>query len=194
MEWLKSIFGKGSAPESRTISRKITLNDPLIIENPKIAFLNLMGPAASRFIAEDATALKPLFSEYSNSDGSVPVCDVLMIYATITPDGAVQNTEHNLRELINKSHAPIVVVATENSAESYIATGKLPRLSNANLVMTLKRNGQIFPDFFKELFGMMHHGTTMPVAWIKLAPQSPMEQKNVPGTIFAAEVSHKLFK
>ena len=63
------------------------------------------------------------------------------------------------------------------------------------LVMTLKRNGQIFPSFFKELFGMMHHGVTMPMAWVKLAPQIPgRENDNVPGTICAMEVTHVVFK
>jgi hypothetical protein len=117
-----------------------------------------------------------------------------MVYATIKADGAVQNTALGLREIINESQAPIVVVATENSPESYIAAGRRPRLSNANLVMTLKRKGRIFPDFFKELFGMMHHGTTMPMAWVKLAPQIPREQENVPATICAMEVSHILFQ
>ena len=194
MGWLKSIFGRVSVSESQASSRKITVKNPLIIENPTIAFLNLIGPAASPLIAEDMAALKPFFSECLNSEGDVPTCNVLMIYATITPGGVVQNTDHNLREIINKSQAPIVVVATENSAESYIATGKLPRLASANLVMTLERRGQVFPVFFKELFEMMHHSVTMPMAWVKLAPQIPGAQPNVPGTICAMEVSHVLFQ
>ncbi|HVG92530.1 MAG TPA: hypothetical protein VNB54_13640 [Alphaproteobacteria bacterium] len=195
MSWLKSILGRGSVSKGRTSSRGITVKDPLIIENPKIAFLNLIGPAASSLLAEDTAALKPLFSECLNSAGDVPICDVLMIYATITPDGVVQNTDYNLREIISKSQAPIVVVATENTGESYIAASKRPGLGKANLVMTLKRQGRIFPEFFKELFGMMNRGVTMPIAWVKLAPQIPgKEHENVPGTICAMEVTHVLFK
>jgi hypothetical protein len=194
MAWLKSIFGGRPASEPSGISRKVTHRHPLIIQSPKIGFLNLVGAAASPLVQEDVTVLKPLFSDCLESDGNAPICDVLMIYATIKADGAVENTERSLRQIISESQAPIVVVATENSAESYIAAGKHPRSSNANLVMTLKRNGQIFPEFFKELFGMMHRGITMPMAWVKLAPQIPREQKNVPGTICAMEVSHVLFK
>jgi hypothetical protein len=143
---------------------------------------------------EDMSALKPLFSDCLQSSNTVPHCDVLMIYATINADGVIQNTAHSLREIIRESRAPIVVVATENSGESYIAANKRPGAGKANLVMTLQRSGQYFPDFFKKLFEMMHHNTTMPIAWVKLAPQVPGDQKNVPGTIFAAEVSHILFK
>jgi hypothetical protein len=191
MGWLKSLLG-GKPSSGSTI----TLRHPLVIENPRIAFLNLIESGASPLVDEDVRALKPLFSQCLNGDSDVPVCDILMIYATIRPDGRVENKEHSLREIIHKSHAPIVVVATENSAESYIAAAKRSSSdkANANLVMTLKRNGQSFPDFFKELFGMMYHGTTMPMAWVKLAPQIPGEQKNVPGTICAMEVSHILFK
>lgn len=68
-----------------------------------------------------------------------------MIYAAIQADGVIQNASHSLREIIHKSHAPIVVVATENGVQSYVAAGKRPGSGKANLVMTLKRNGQIFP-------------------------------------------------
>lgn len=118
-----------------------------------------------------------------------------MVYARIEANGAIQNASQNLREIIHKSHAPIVVVATENDGQSYIAASKRHGSGKANLVMTLKRNGQVFPNFFKELFAMMRRGITMPMAWVKLAPQVPgMEHKNVPETICVMEVTHVLFK
>jgi hypothetical protein len=41
----------------------------------------------------------------------------------------------------------------------------------------------------------MFQGKTMPLAWVELAPQGPnAKQDNVPGTIFAAEISHIVFK
>jgi hypothetical protein len=173
MQWLKSFLGGKPAAAESYVSRQVTHSDPLVIQNPKIGFLNLIGASASPLVHEDVTALKPLFSDCLKSDGDAPTCDVLMIYATIKADGVMQNTAHSLREIIAKSRAPIVVVATENSVESYIAASKRPGAGKANLVMALTRNGQIFPDFFKELFGMMHHGDTMPMAWVKLAPQIP---------------------
>jgi hypothetical protein len=195
MEWLKSLFEKKPAAGERSASRRVTHKHPLVIQNPKIGFLNLMGAPARPLVEEDAAALKPLFSACLESTGDVPVCDVLMIYAAIEAEGVIQNAPHSLREVIHKSHAPIVVVATENGVQSYIAAGKRPGAGKANLVMTLKRNGKIFPNFFKELFGMMHHRVTMPMAWVKLAPQIPgLERANVPETICAMEVTHVLFK
>jgi len=145
-------------------------------------------------IEEDAAALKPLFADFVESDGDTPTCDVLMIYATIETNGTIQNASHNLREIIEQARAPIVVVATENDAPSYIAASKRPGLGRANLVMTLKRNGQVLASFFKDLFGMMQRGVTMPMAWVKLAPQIPgMNHQKVPETICAMEVTHILF-
>jgi hypothetical protein len=195
MQWLKAFFGGKPAPGAAYVSRQVTHKHPLVIQNPKIGFLNLIGTQALPLVDEDITALKPLFSGCLESAGDLPVCDVLMIYATIRPDGLIQNASQSLRELIYKSHAPIVVVATENSAQSYIAAGKRPGAGKANLVMTMKRNGLIFPNFFKELFGMMYRGVSMPMAWVKLAPQIPgKEHDNVPGTICAMEVTHVIFK
>src|SRR6478735_4123188 len=198
MQWLKSFFGGKPAAAKSYVSRQVTHSDPLVIKDPKIGLLNLIGAPASPLELEDVTALKPLFSSCLKSDRDAPICDVLMIYATIKADGVIQNTAYSLRELITKSRAPIVVVATENSIESYIAASKSTGLGKANLVMTMTRHGQIFPNFFKELFGMMHHGVTMPMAWVKLAPQIPgrerREQDNVPETVCAMEVTHVLFK
>jgi len=195
MQWLKSLFGRKPAAAESYVSRQVTHSNPVVIHNPKIGFLNLTGVSASPLVEEDVTALKPLFSGCLKSDGDAPICDVLMIYATIKADGVIQNTAYSLREIIAKSRALIVVVATENSVESYIAASKSTGLGKANLVMTMTRNGQVFPDFFKELFAMMHRGVTMPMAWMKLAPQIPgREQNNVPGTVCAMEVTHVLFK
>jgi hypothetical protein len=194
MQWLKSIFGGRPGAGGTDVSRPVTHRHPLVIQNPKIGFLNLIGASARPLVDEDVTALKPLFSGCLESDGDTPICDVLMIYAAIEADGVIQNASHSLREIIHKSQAPIVVVATENGVQSYIAACKSPGAGKANLVMTLKRNGQIFPGFFKELFGMMRHGVTMPMAWAKLAPQIPgRENDNVPGTICAMEVTHVVF-
>ena len=195
MQWLKFLFGKKPAAAESHLSRRVTHGNPLVIQNPKIGFLNLMGVAAGPLLDEDMIALKPFFSACLQSGSDTPVCDVLMIYATIGADGGIQNSSDSLRNIIHKSHSSIVVVATENGAQSYIAASKRPGSGKANLVMTLKRNGHVFPNFFKKLFEMMHHGVTMPMAWVKLAPQTPgVEHNNVPGTICAMEVTHVLFK
>jgi hypothetical protein len=195
MKWLNSLLGRKDLGGESYTTRRVTLENPLIIQDPKIGFLNLMGALARPLIKEDANALKSMFSGCMESDGDIPVCDVLMIYATIDPSGTIQNIPFSLREIIYKSHAPIAVVATENDVQSYIAAGKRSGVGRANLVMTLSRKGQMFPNFFRELFAMMHRGVTMPMAWVKLAPQIPgKDRPNVPGTMCAMEVTHVLFK
>jgi hypothetical protein len=93
------------------------------------------------------------------------------------------------------SHAPIVIVASENDAQSYIATEKSTSHSQANLIMTLDRKGAAFTSFFSELFEMMYKGKSMLVAWVELAPQIPgAAHDNCPETIFSAEISHIVFK
>jgi hypothetical protein len=192
MKWLNSLFGRTT--QGSQALRPVTHGHPLVIPNPKIGFLNLVGTSARPLVDEDTAALKPLFADCLEGDSSAPICDMLMIYATVEADGLIQNSSLNLREIIHQVHAPIVVIATENDVQTYIAASKRPGLGKANLVMTLKRNGQSFPKFFKDLFGMMHHGVTMPMAWVKLVPQIPgMKHENVPETICAMEVTHVLF-
>lgn len=195
MKWLRSLFRRRTAANESYGPRRVTHANPVTIQNPKIGFLNLIGAAGRSLIDEDATALKPLFSACLESEGDIPACDVLMVYARIEANGAIQNASQNLREIIHKSHAPIVVVATENDGQSYVAASKRPGSGKANLVMTLKRNGHVFSNFFKELFTMMHRGITMPMAWVKLAPQIPgIEHHDVPETICAMEVTHVRFE
>jgi hypothetical protein len=61
-------------------------------------------------------------------------------------------------------------------------------------VMTLSRQGAAFPPFFAQLFTDMKRGVSMPVAWVKLAPQGPVkEQDKLPSTIFACEAGQMVF-
>ena len=192
--WLKFLFGADSRSSSFG-RRRVSIRNPLIIHDPKIGFLNLLGSQARLLVGEDSQALKPLFSDYLESDTTIPICDVLMMYARIDSSGAIQNATNCLREIIYESHAPVVIIATENSAPSYVAASKSGGRGRANLVMTLQRKAGSFPIFFKELFTMMYQGTTMPMAWVKLVPQIPgAKHENVPGTVCAMEISHILFK
>lgn len=60
--------------------------------------------------------------------------------------------------------------------------------ARANLVITLQRNGETFPRFFRELFTRMKKGQTMPMAWVRIVPQGPSSKRDdCPGTIFLME-------
>ena len=125
---------------------------------------------------------------------SSPFCDVLFLYCDIESDGRVANFPGTLRDLIQTLRAPLVAVASENSSDAYISTTKGQEHGRANLVMTLSRKGAAFPTLFAQLFTDMKRGVSMPVAWVKLAPQGPVkEHETMPSTIFACEAGQMVF-
>lgn len=190
MNWLRKLLRKSAPPGLRTT----TVSDPFIIRGPRLAFVNLLGPAGRSLVAEDRRALEPVFGDATQSEHVIP-CDVLMLYCTIDSSGRLQGERRRLREIIRDSQAPIVVVASENPPEGYIAAGPATPDSHANLVMTISRNGQSFQRFFRGLFERMFSGKTMPMAWVELAPQIPgQDHVDAPETIFACEAGHLLFQ
>lgn len=192
MSWLKRLFG-GTAKSSGV--RMVTVRDPLVILGPRLGFLNLVGQAAASLVQQDRAQLGPLFSAVEESDSSVPVCNVLFLYARFEAGGAVAGSTAGLREITRDARASIIVVGWENAPENYIAAAKKTGYGQANLVLTLKRKGVVFPEFFRRLFSMMYEGKSMPVAWVELAPQIPgATHTDCPEAIFAAEISHIVFR
>ena len=198
MKWLDKLFTRSTAKDQPAIGptlRKVTAKSPLVIQSPRIGFLNLLGSQGQQLIEEDKQAIASLFSSISQSDAVPPVCDALMMYARISKDGRIEGSPEEFRSIIFNSQAPIVIVASNNPGENYIAAGKRGGSGRANLVMTLDRRGELFPQFFSQLFNKMFEGKSMPMAWVELAPQIPgAVQENCPSTIFAAEVSHIIFR
>ena len=194
MDWLKRIFGSSSS-QARPSVRLVTAKDPLLVKSPRIGFLNLLGLPAQSIIEEDKKAFRTLFSSSEENSATPPVCDVLMIYARVGSEGRIDGTADGLRDIIRKSGAVIAVVASENQGKDYLAASKPTGYGKANLVMTINRKGAAFANFFTQLFESMSNGTTMPLAWVRLAPQAPnAARQNCPESIFVAEISHILFK
>jgi hypothetical protein len=195
MEWLKRILGSSSTPAASRSTRRITVDSPLVIESPRIGFFNLLDSSAKPIVDEDKQAFGSFFTAVNESNDTAPACDVLMIYARVESDGRIAGSTVGLREIIRQSGAAIVVVASENDAKSYSAAGKSTGYGQANLVLTLKRKGATFTHFFAQLFGRMFKGKSMLLAWVELAPQVPgATHENCPESIFAAEISHIVFK
>jgi hypothetical protein len=196
MRWLKRLPGSTSASESASGSaRRITVDNPLIFNSPRIGFLNLIGSPAQAILEEDKAAHSPLFASAQQSEDAPPICDVLMIYCDLQSDGHITNHSGGLRDIIRDSQAPIVIVASENDAKSYTAAAKSTGYGQANPVMTLERKEAAFANFFIALFSKMFKGRSMMRAWVELAPQNPgARHEGCPGAIFAAEVSHIIFK
>lgn len=198
MKWLKNLFdssSKETGSQSSVPTVRVDVHHPLIIRSPRIGFLNLIGPSAETILREDKEALAPLFASVNESEDKPPLCDVLMIYAQLQKDGRIQGSSSGLREIIRDARAPVAIMAAENDPQSYIAAAKRTGYGQANLVMTLKRKGSIFPSFFRALFEKMSKGKSMPLAWVELAPQVPGTTHNLcPEAIFSAEISHIVFE
>lgn len=194
MGWLKRLVGSPTTAGPRPTLR-ITVDHPLVIESPRIGFFNLLDLAGESILEEDKQAFRPLFAAVEESNVSPPVCDVLMIYARVEADGKITGSADGLREIIRQSGAAIVVVASENDGKSYAVAGRSTGYGQANLVLTLRRKGIAFTQFFTQLFSRMSKGKSMLLAWVELAPQIPgATHENCPESIFAAEISHIVFQ
>jgi len=157
----------------------------LVIQNPRIGFLNLLGEEGERLLAEDRPALEPLFASVEERrDLPPPACDVLFVYCDLARDGKVFATEVGLRQLLRRSRARILVLASENRSENCLTAAQEAGHSGANLVLTMARNGAELPELFARLFTDMKSGTPMPAAYNKLAPR---------GKIFLADAGDLVF-
>jgi hypothetical protein len=197
VSWFKKILNQSSNTEAKLkyYSRQTTLSNPLIISSPKLGILNLLGKSGEALVSEDRLGLSSLFSSYVEGQCTPPSCDVLLLYCQIEKDGNVAGTKDSIREIIFKSKAPIVIVASPNSSDAYITATKNSAEGRANLVMVLDRKGTNFVFFYQKLFRLMQEGKTMPVAWVELAPQIPNEEHpNCPEAIFSCEAGHVTFK
>ena len=167
----------------------------VVIRNPTLGFLNLLGDDGQRWLAEDKGSFGALFASVEERAAEPPSCDVLFLYCSINDNGSIHGTPSSLREIIHQARAPIVVVASPNTVEAYTAAGKKSNFGAANLVMTLERSSGSFGRFFQALFKDMQAGTPMPVAWVRLAPQGPRGGgQDTPGAIFACELGQVAFK
>jgi len=198
MKWLTELLGSRSItsePRRTSLVRRITVRNPLVIESPRIGFFNLLGSSAEGLLEEDRLALASLFASSYKQTDHPPVCDVLMIYARVQGDGSIVGYPDGLRAIIRDANAAIAIVASENEGQSYIAAARKTGYGQANIVLTVNRRGGAFANFYKQLFGQMFEGTSMPLAWVKLAPQAPgLAHEGCPGALFIAEISYIIFK
>lgn len=177
-------------PETFTVS----FENPLRIPEPYISFVCL-DSASVELMEQDKAALGPLFPVCRSSTTAIVPGHVLFLYCTVQPDGSLPGLKMRIRDIVKAAHAYIAVVATENDMNHYFAGVKPENDWSANIVLVNNRNGACFATFFQKLFQAMRNGTSMMVAWNKLAPQIPNHpHPDVPGTIMLAGVSHVTFK
>lgn len=165
-----------------------------VIYSPRMGILNLIGSDAELLVVEDRTVLEQFFISIEVSEEIAPICDVLFIYAQIEQDGRLRGSSHSFRELIMQSMASIVIVASENEVKNCSEAIKPTGYGQANFVMTLKRNGKSFAAFFSQLFRQMHKGISMPMAWVKMAPQGgKIGYSNCPDAMLTCEIGQVTF-
>jgi len=163
---------------------------------PKVGFVNFGNGAFASLVDEDRTALTDSFRQVvSPQDGTIPTCDVLFVYASLSPDGSLIGApEPTIRHVAARASAAVVVLAAPNSGASVVAAGKLPGPKKASLVFTIDRKQQ-FTVFFKELFSLMAIGKPMPLAWVTIAPQHASAMRpDMPETIFVPEAGAVRFQ
>jgi hypothetical protein len=170
-----------------------------VIKSPTLGFLNLGGEEFSQLIDRDTAALMPIFSEVKTGTGyQIPNCHILFIYTNVTPDGLVGLGENlTVRHLAERAGAAITVVASSNSSENILAAARLDGPKQSNLVWTLDRKGEAFPQFFVELFTCMKKGKAMPAAWVAISPQVPnhaQQDQNHPEMICNLEAGQVKFQ
>lgn len=165
----------------------------LVVEDPGIGFLNLLGEEGEQLLADDRPALAPLFSSVKEaSDLPPPVCDVLILYCDLVRDGKIFATEIGLRQILRRSRARILVLASENRSEYCLTAAQEAGQSGANLVLTMARNGAEFPELFARLFADMKTGTPMPAAYNELAPRGKMFLADAGDLVFGPEAERNL--
>jgi hypothetical protein len=167
------------------------------IADPTLGFLNLGGDVFAPLIAQDRTALSPIFTKIETGTGyQIPKCNVLFVYTDIASDRTLGlGKEVTIRHLADRAGASIVVLASNNPAERGTNASKLPGPKRANLVWTLDRRGETFPRFFKELFTRMKAGKSMPMAWVAISPQHESEAHlDLPETICQMKAGQVRFR
>ncbi|HEY1266833.1 MAG TPA: hypothetical protein VGH16_06215 [Candidatus Binatia bacterium] len=149
----------------RGMSRRITA--------PTLGILDLSEGSLTPLIQADSAKLGSLFNSVSESKLNAPKCDVLLLYCYIESDGNIRDSTKGLNEIIREAGASVAIVASDNDAKNYIVAAKGKNFGSVNIVLILDRRGEMFGEFFLNLFTAMKQGTSMPVAWNKLAPQIP---------------------
>src|SRR5262249_25160456 len=95
-------------------TRRVTARNPLVIDSPRIAFLNLIGPEADNLLNQDKQALGNLFSSVETNGSGAPSCEVLMIYCDLNDDGTIAGDSPSLRDIIDAAAAQLIIPGSDH--------------------------------------------------------------------------------
>jgi hypothetical protein len=195
MSILERILGKSDAAARPASSERVrtTADRPYAVARPVAGFV-CMDSSLKQLMQADLLNMQEIFFESRCSSVQVPLCNVLFLYCMLQDDGGIEGVGLRIRDIARLSQAHIVIVASDNTMEKYQHAMQPKNDWPANIVLVNNRNGQKFIEFFYKLFADMYNGTSMPMAWVKLAPQNPrQDQSDVPGAIALLEAGHLTF-
>jgi hypothetical protein len=167
-----------------------------VIEYPKV----LIASIGTRFESDDIQIYEENFEQIETVRAadvqeffnylSGKTFDILHLFVQINQDNSISGSSGTeFFRHVTESNIKIFIFASDNLSERLIpfcTEGINSGYGKLNLVMTLERKERLFPSFIKELFDKMLGGITMPEAWVEIAPQGPMQQENIPETVFSA--------
>lgn len=165
-----------------------------VVKNPVLGTLTLGAGAAEA--SSDVEKLSRYFAGVRQSESATPTCDVLFVYGQLEPDATFKGTGRELKSIVRESGAAIVVIATDNAGDTYVASGKSGAHKGIVLVMTIDRKGEVFAAFFQELFSRMQRGQDLLSAWVAIVPQGDPTAKQAiesPETIAVASSKSVVF-
>jgi len=166
------------------------------IDNPKIILLQI-GTESQLQLDSDKTIYSDFYSnvtsktinniqelkDFINSSSF----DLFHLFVDIDKEGNVfdnSNDKINLGELIDLMQTrdtKYIFFAKDNPSDNYINGPKGVKFKT-NTVMTLARKGNLFSDFFKQVFSKVSKGKSFPVAWNEIAPQGAASHDTAPDT------------
>jgi hypothetical protein len=145
-------YGQTTMTESER--RTTTANNPFIISNPSLAFVDLAGNEGKDLMAKDRAAIEDIFRDNIQiADRILPRCNVLFLYCALDASGRIAGMSFTFRDLIKGAGAHIAVLASgvppallsnPEFMKALPGRGDWP----ANIVITLNRNGEHFGRFF----------------------------------------------
>ena len=113
--------------------------------------------------------------------------DIVHVHVNIDSAGYLGGTEISGTELIESAarcKIKLLWFGSSNDPQVYIK-GFKANGNKLNLVMTIDRGEHRFSNFLEKLLHEMKSGSSMPVAWNKIAPQIPGKlHPDTPETIF----------
>jgi hypothetical protein len=155
-----------------------------------------IGDSSSKELTEDSALYRQYFqnvtvSQFASTDELIDELageyDIVHLFVAVDGNGQIGKSSVTGTKLIEKAalwETKLLWIANNNAPEGYI-NGFKPNGNKLNLVMTIDRGEHRFTNFLNKLLDEMKSGSSMPIAWNRIAPQIPGQvHPDAPQTIF----------